>query len=304
MHAEDIGALCEYPGCGERDFLPVRCESCGRYYCKEHAPATGSNCCKNGMGASIRARLEPPAVPIVVSSVSEAISAGADDRLAAVKSLSGVFHDIEERRAAALGKGSAPTKSSTPASGDGAGLSLPAAEALRASRPASSAAAAIAAAAGTRSGKSVARSQAKMEANAALGCDGTALTPELEKKRDRARALLLSKRSRAASSTLRLVPESKRFVIRFRVWEPLRAAGAGAGPSSSRGSSGRVLGKSKRARAGAGARSSRSSGAFAGATSSTSGGAEAASKMGSGDGGPSGGELCVCFDIGWKVSRC
>jgi hypothetical protein len=39
-----IGDHCSHPGCGQRDFLPFRCDCCGKVFCLEHRAYSRHNC--------------------------------------------------------------------------------------------------------------------------------------------------------------------------------------------------------------------------------------------------------------------
>ena len=39
-----IGAHCSHPGCGQKDFLPFKCDCCSRVYCLEHRTYHAHNC--------------------------------------------------------------------------------------------------------------------------------------------------------------------------------------------------------------------------------------------------------------------
>ena len=45
MEFSNIGKHCEI--CQQRDFLPIKCNTCGRYFCKDHMAHDNHDCYEN-----------------------------------------------------------------------------------------------------------------------------------------------------------------------------------------------------------------------------------------------------------------
>lgn len=41
---DDIGKICQYSSCRIRDFLPIQCDKCKKYYCVEHQKCIHHEC--------------------------------------------------------------------------------------------------------------------------------------------------------------------------------------------------------------------------------------------------------------------
>lgn len=83
MQDAGVGKHCEFAGCGQRDYLPIRCPDCTLTVCQHHQSRSAHNCAgvSRDQSETKTVRSETKAVPKAAEPAAKCSRSGCNDRM-------------------------------------------------------------------------------------------------------------------------------------------------------------------------------------------------------------------------------